>query len=287
MKNIKQPKRNKKDTKKESKKTLQRNDSLRISKNKSKNVSKNVPATTKSIIVHKEEKNKSNDKELIYKFLYSNPYFKELDKKKLLSIVESSKIKNIRKTIKLSSEGLNTRRYKFLFNYFCFVKLNVAFFWVENNYKKIVIDVFYPNHMIDMGVINIVPECFLVVPRGTKLILVPYNQETEEILKKYTADQERKKMREYYVELINYKSLDSMNRLIYFLVKYVKKNNNWDELLIDNKKLISYITGNSHEVIVRNFKKLQKMNYIQIQNGKVKINSQRLEQWIKNSRIIV
>ncbi|MCS7243220.1 MAG: hypothetical protein RMJ36_00570 [Candidatus Calescibacterium sp.] len=287
MKNIRQQKKNRKDIKKESKKALKRNDSQRENKSKLKNLPKNVSLNNKPTVAHKKEENKSNDKELIYKFLYSNPYFKELDKKKLLSIAESSKIKNIRKTIRLSSDGLNNKKYKFLFNYFCFVKFNLAFFLIENNYRKIVIDIFYPNHMIDMEIINIVPECFLVLPRGTKLILVPHNQETQEILKKYTADQERKKMREYYVELINYKSLDSINRLIYFLVKYFKENNNSDELLIDNKKLISYITGNSHEVIVRNFKKLQKMNYIQIQNGKVKINSQRLEQWIKNSKIIV
>ncbi|MCS7165310.1 MAG: hypothetical protein RMJ51_03415 [Candidatus Calescibacterium sp.] len=228
--------------------------------------------------------------ELIFKFFLSNPYFRNLDKKTLVSVSDKSKIRNIRKTLKISKDVIDQKKYRFLMNNYCFIKENWVFTLVENNYKKVIVDVLYPGQVIDLSILDDLPESKLVIPRGTVLILVPFDPEISQKIQEYKQYVAKQKLRSFYVDLINYRSLDSINRLIYFLAKYSKSNsimNSSDELLFHNKKLISYITGNSHEVIVKNFKKLQKMNYIHLNNGKIKINLQKIEQWIKNSRIII
>lgn len=208
--------------------------------------------------------------------------FGNLDKQQLSKIYQSIKIKKIRKILEINQNSLNEdKKMSFLVNNYCFILDKVAFFVLENNYKKIIIEMFYPNSYLNLDLLRIFPDGFLLIPRNSLILAIPTNLTSIEI-------NQQKDKRDYYVEILNYKSLDSINRLLYFLYSYATKNTTKsNELIIKNKKLISYIIGNSHEVIVRNFKKIQKMNYIYIENGKIKINLPRLEQWIKNSKIIV
>ncbi|MFN3994930.1 MAG: hypothetical protein ACK4GR_00135, partial [bacterium] len=252
----------------------------------SKSENKKQKETKKSETLNK------NLEKFIEKFLANT--FKKIDKKQIQIISKFCKIKKIRKSVSISKGDLENKKFRFLKKHYCLVKENVCFTFIETNYRKIIIELFYPNSFLDLEFFEILPEASVVLPRNTELILIPKNfpefPEIEEVLKQYKIDLESQKKREFLLEIANWKSLDSINRLLYFLYQYLKKSN----LYLDNnfvslpsKKVISYITGNSHEVIIRNFKKLEKMNYLVSQGNKIKINYQKVEQWIKNSKIIV
>lgn len=242
-------------------------------------------------------------KDFFYKFFTLNPFFRNIDKKNLMILSELSKIKNVRSNVKIVLNEINDKKYRFLTNNYCLVKEGFVFLIVENNYKKTVVDIFFPLEIISMNLISLFGEASprvgeaslrvgdgkIFIPRNSSLLLIPFDPRINDIMENYKNETLLMKIKYFYLDLINYKGLDSINRLLYFLHQYLKRNvlalNN-DQLLLSNKKLISYITGNSHEVIVRNFKKLQKMGYLIKQGKNIKINKQKVEEWAKKLKII-
>jgi len=249
-----------------------------------------IQLTNKNSIPNSNTVNKDSiKKDFLYKLFTLNPFFRNIDKKNLMILSELSKIKNVRSNVKIGVNEINDKKYKFLTNNYCLVKEGFVFLIVENDYKKTVVDIFFPLEIISMNLISLLEQTKIFIPRNSSLLIIPFDEKVRDIMESYKNETFFVRIKYLYLDLINYKAMDSINRLLYFFYQYLKRNvlalNN-DQLLLSNKKLISYITGNSHEVIVRNFKKLQKMGYIIGQGKKMKINKQKVEEWAKKLKII-
>ncbi|MEN3015049.1 MAG: hypothetical protein ABDH21_03200 [bacterium] len=234
-----------------------------------------------------KRKNTSEDQKIVNLFIKNSQIFEGLSKHEIQNLVNQIRLKRISKIQKISFKDLESKQNKAYLTNYCFLYSNYVLFLVENNYKNVVIDTFYPYELIDFELLKVVPEGSFIIPRKTIIFMIPDNTQTNQLFRRRIEENKKKRIRQKYLELANYKSLDSLNKLLYFLYSYAKraKNNNY-YLLINNKKWISYIIGNSHEVIVRNFKKIQRMNYIQQGKDGIKIDIQRLEQWAKKLKII-
>jgi len=271
--------------------------------------------------------NKLGPKDELFKLFISHEFFKNLKHSEIILLTSNSKIKNVKKTIKLSLNKLSLNKnfdslkqehnFYFLTDNYCIIYDNIAYLMVESNYKKIIVEIFYPFYLIDYEDVKntFFDNVTLVIPRTTKLILIPKfvdkyvvkdlskstkvnENKISDIFAKYKDYILKKRLEKVYFDLVNYKSLDSLGRLLYFLYSYSKnfffkedydvfdENRDFKSFYI-NKKLISFIIGNSHEVVIRNFRKLERLNYIKSSEDGIKINVGKLKQWVKNSKIIV
>jgi len=253
----------------------------------------------------------SSLKEGLFKLLISINFFKNLKQSDISLLINNANIKLLRKNIKislsyfLSNNNGEKLDFPFLLNNYCLIYKGFAYILTESNYKKLITEIFYPSYLIDLSSFDgsIFDKGILVIPRNTALILIPKEdyikqsdrQKIKGILEEYKNFIFKKRIKQLYLDSLNYKFLDSLSRLLYFLYVYssnfftnsfYEEENNLKPFKI-NKKLISYILGNSHEVIIRNFKKLEKLNYIKNTSEGIKINLKKLEQWVKSSKVIV